>query len=337
METRRIMKLGRSSLVVSLPKRWVELNHLKQGDVITITTQRDGSLAIFPGVVKRDRKKEITIKIEADENPDFIVRKIVSSYLNGCSDIYLASSGVLSVAQQKAIRDISGKLFLQIMEADSKRMHIQSLLDESRVSVESGIRRMYVLTSSMCQDVLKALETWDTKLAKSVYALDDNVDQFFFMLLRLLRMAMLDLSLANKMGLEPLNCLDYEAVVRKIEHIGDHVANIAARIILIDGAGRRFDQETISAMLKIGAEAHRAYEKAFMAFVSKDAELANQAIELRTHISKLCDRMAEKIKEQKDNIIVCGTCSIRDSIMRIAEFTAGIAEIAMDHAITPKP
>jgi len=36
MEQRKIMSLGRSSLVISLPKYWVQLNELKQGDVATL-------------------------------------------------------------------------------------------------------------------------------------------------------------------------------------------------------------------------------------------------------------------------------------------------------------
>jgi hypothetical protein len=52
MEQRKIMSLGRSSLVISLPKYWVELNELKQGDVVSIAINRDRSLAIFPGARK---------------------------------------------------------------------------------------------------------------------------------------------------------------------------------------------------------------------------------------------------------------------------------------------
>ena len=49
MEQRKVMSLGRSSLVVSLPKHWIKLNELKRGDSVSVTVQRDRSLVIFPG------------------------------------------------------------------------------------------------------------------------------------------------------------------------------------------------------------------------------------------------------------------------------------------------
>ena len=48
MDQRKIMSLGRSSLVISLPKHWTQLNELKQGDVVSLAIQRDRSLSIFP-------------------------------------------------------------------------------------------------------------------------------------------------------------------------------------------------------------------------------------------------------------------------------------------------
>ncbi len=333
METRKIMRLGRSSLVISLPKHWVELNRLKSGDVVSVAPQRDGSLAIFPGLVKRGEKNEVTIKVGADDTGNAIVRKIVACYLNGYSDIFLVSSGVFTASQQRAIRNIAGKLYLQVMDASSRSMHIQSLLDEFKVSVEGSLRRMHVITSAMFQDVLKALETWDMKLARAVYTLDDNVDQFFFMLLRLLRMAMTDISLANQMGLKLLDCMDYEAVVRKIEHIADHVANIAGRILVVDGSKERFSPALVEAMLAVGWEAHNAYNSAINALLTGDIQVANQIVDSYAEISKLCDRVAERMRAEKSNVVVCATCSIRDSIMSIAGFTCGIAEIAIDRAM----
>jgi len=55
MEQRKVMSLGRSSLVISLPKHWVNLNKLKRGDVVSLEVQRDRSLTVFAGA---ERKKE---------------------------------------------------------------------------------------------------------------------------------------------------------------------------------------------------------------------------------------------------------------------------------------
>ena len=91
MEQRKIMSLGRSSLVISLPKHWTRLNELKQGDVVSLAIQRDRSLAVFPGTGKKKWSKEITLHIDPKEREILIIRSIIACYLNGYSGIKLVS------------------------------------------------------------------------------------------------------------------------------------------------------------------------------------------------------------------------------------------------------
>ena len=91
MEQRKIMSLGRSSLVISLPKYWTRLNELKQGDVVSIAISRDRSLAVFPGAKKDREMMKITLHVNPNEKAVIIVRSIIACYLNGYSDIKLVS------------------------------------------------------------------------------------------------------------------------------------------------------------------------------------------------------------------------------------------------------
>ena len=59
---RKIMSLGKSSLVISLPKEWMQLNDLKKGDTVSFNIQRDRSLVIYPSALKKSEPKEITLK-----------------------------------------------------------------------------------------------------------------------------------------------------------------------------------------------------------------------------------------------------------------------------------
>ena len=47
------MLLGRSSMVISLPKNWLKLNELKKGDVVSYALQRDRSLVVYPSATKK--------------------------------------------------------------------------------------------------------------------------------------------------------------------------------------------------------------------------------------------------------------------------------------------
>ncbi len=333
MDQRKIMSLGRSSLVISLPKHWINLNELKQGDVVSLAVQRDRSLVVFPGVEKKREPKTITLRVDPDEKEVMIVRSIIACYLNGYSGIRLVSDKIFSISQQRAIRHIVGVLYMRIMESDAKSIYIQTLIDESKASVVSSLRRMHLISSSMCRDALNSLENRDAKLARAVYTLDEDVDHFSFFLLRLLRSAALDPALANQLELEPIDCLDYQTLVHRIEHVADHATNIAKNIIILGGREQRISDPLLKLMVTAGSTAIDSYNKAVEAFFSKNVVSSDEVIEEQRSIEKLdLDIASKSFLTEKNALIICATCSIRDSIKRIAEYAADIAEITINRS-----
>lgn len=335
MEQRKIMSLGRSSLVISLPKPWVELNELKRGDVVSLDVQRDRSLRVFPGAERRKEAKAITLQIEPNEKEAMVVRRIIACYLNGFSEIRLIAKKVFSTAQQRAIRHIVGVLYLRIMESDAKSMSLQTLIDESKASVISGMRRMHRISSSMCRDALNALMNRDAKLARAVYTVDDDVNHFSFFLLRLLRSAALDPALANQLELEPIDCLDYQTLVHRTEHVADHAVSIARNVIVLEGRDEQITETIVDQMLTAGTAALNSYNKATEAFFAMDVGPSDSIIGEQKRIEKLdLDIASQSFQTEKSALTICATCTIRDSIKRIAEYAADIAEITVNRSYT---
>ena len=336
MEQRKIMFLGRSSLVISLPKHWTELNELKRGDVVSVATNRDRSLVVFPGVKKYREANKTTLYVELDEEEVSVVRKIIACYLNGYSGIKLISKKFFTVAQQKAIRNIVQILYMRIMEADTKEIHIATLIDETKASIQTGINRMYKISSSMCRDALTALKNEDAGLARAVYTLDDEVDQFSFFLLRMLRRAAVDSTLANQLSLEPPDCLDYQTLVHRIEQVADQAANIAKHLIMLEGRRKKVSKPILEKMYVAGCDALASYDKAINALLSKDVTCSDEIIEGQARIEKLDQEIASlAFLKEKSTEVICACCSIRDSIQRMAEYVADIAEITINRFYTP--
>jgi phosphate uptake regulator len=328
MEQRKVMSLGRSSLVISLPKHWVKLNKLKRGDVVSLDIQRDRSLIVFPEIEKKEKERKITLYIDPNETDASIARSIIACYLNGYSSIRLASRKIFSTAQQKAIRRIAGILYLRIMESDSKNMQIVTLIDESKASVVSGIHRMHLITISMCRDACNSLKDQNAALARAVYSLDDDVDHFCFFLLRLIRSAAVDPVLAKQVNLDPIDCLDHQTLVYRIEHVADHAANIAKHIIMLEGNQQKIPDSLLKLMFAFCNDAVDLYDKAVNSFFSKDVTSCNDVIERQEKI----ERSAREIDSQSFLIpqmsaaTICAVCTIRDSMKRIADWAAEIAE-----------
>jgi uncharacterized protein with PhoU and TrkA domain len=87
-------------------------------------------------------------------------------------------------------------------------------------------------------------------------------------------------------------------------------------------------------MFTAGTEAINLYDRAVNAFFSKDVTNSVEILEQQKNIEKLDRKIAteEFMSKQKNALIICAICSIRDSIKRIAECAADIAEIAINRA-----
>jgi phosphate uptake regulator len=92
MQSRKVVQLGKSTLVVSLPKPWVDLHGLQPGRTVQVSMRGDGSLVIYPKEMK-ETERELTITFEENKPKEIFMREVVSGYLNGASRFRIVSPG----------------------------------------------------------------------------------------------------------------------------------------------------------------------------------------------------------------------------------------------------
>ena len=142
METRKIMALGKSSLVISLPKEWIKSNNIKKGDVLSLEVQRDLSLLVKSSQKTSEEKRKIAVELDDSAISDSIFRRVIGSYLNGYNDIVLTSNNIFTVQQQHAIRNVVKSLYLRIISSNASRVSLQTLMNESMANLLRA-RRSY--------------------------------------------------------------------------------------------------------------------------------------------------------------------------------------------------
>jgi len=334
MSSRKIMALGKSSLIITLPKEWLKNNNLGRGDRVLLTLQKNRTMTISPTINVVKRKTEMTIIIESDEERNSIIRKVIGCYLNGFSVVKVRSNNIFNTEQNEAIRDVVRSLYMRIIKSSSSQVEIHTLMDESMASISSGVERMHIITTSMCQDVIRAFREWDVSRAKSVIALEDDVDQFMYFLLRLLRSSALNPILANQLELDMVDILDYQTLVHRIERVADHTTTIASSLVYLLEEKVFLPKEVFHVLFKASEIAFEIYDLSVDAFLSKDLTNINAIIDKQESIVNL----EETIKplpfsgdsSKKDEF--CHICIIRDSISRISTNAADIAELAIDNA-----
>lgn len=329
------MALGKSSLVVSLPKDWIDSNGLAKGDLLSLEVQGDLSLLVQPALRAKDEGKRIEVELDDSASSDSIFRIVIGCYLNGYNDIILNSSKIFTVTQQQAIRDVVKSLYLRILSSNASRIALQTLMNESMANLFNGIERMHLITLSMCNDVLKAMQNWDLELARSVVALEEDVDQFMFYLIRLIRSAAYDPALANHLEIDMLDCLDYQTLVSLIERVADNVHNAAYSLVQIEEYKDSVPSVLWERLIKTTEASFSAYETAIEVFRGRSVELCDMIIDEQYKLS----RLARSITPFQDISVAepffYPLFVIRDSVIRIGDYASDIAELTIDKAYKP--
>ena len=149
--TRRLQRIG-SSILVSLPKEWVDANKLDKSAQVEIeTTQNNLSIRIQES--KRPSKEiEISYPLPKGES---IVPNITGAYLLGYDIIKIIGKSPISVTDRESVRGSMRRLVgMEIVDEDATNISVQFLLDETSVNPQKILKRMSSIALGMFSDVI---------------------------------------------------------------------------------------------------------------------------------------------------------------------------------------
>jgi phosphate uptake regulator len=333
-DVRKVQFTGRSTYVLSLPKKWIEEMSLKAGDRVTLIRELDNSLSIIPIFTgTKEPPNEVTAFISPSESGDSLKRKVVSIYLAGYNIVNLKiKSGRMNPALRTAVRDLVRRNLVGTeMVADaSDNITLQVLMSLPELSVNTAIRRMYLIASSMHKDAMSSLAELNHELAKEVIRSDDEVDRFSLYIFRSLVMATQNGRVLREMGLKnPSDCLSYRVAVKSIERIADHAYSIADKAILRED---KIPKESFQKIEKMSHLALTVLNDSVEALLRRDYQLADKTVDSAKNIRTLEDDVLKTIEKDK----VRDPANVKlvlEDIRRTAEYASDIAETAMNQTI----
>ncbi|TRO53994.1 phosphate uptake regulator PhoU [Candidatus Bathyarchaeota archaeon] len=334
MEYRKIMALGKSSRVVSLPIEWLKSYNLDKGDTLQITQQRNGSIIIHPVAREDDEIKKITLNIKADENENSVVRRLIGAFLNGYTLITLTSDKIFTGDQQAAIREASRRLYMMVIKSEAASIELETLIDESKASVTSCIERMHMITYSLFKDTIQAMKDWDRELIVSAISLEEDIDQLAYLVLRIIRIASVNYHLANQLNLDPLDALDFQTLVHRIERIADHITSMANCMNTMIENNERLPEQAREVLIEAAEIALNSYGKAVECYMYMDVEPTNKVIDQQSEIEQLYSKITPlpRYREITDTSVLTHTVNLRENILKISNLAADIAELTIDRA-----
>ncbi|MCD6242409.1 phosphate uptake regulator PhoU [Candidatus Bathyarchaeota archaeon] len=320
MELRKIQRTKTGTFFVCLPKDWAEKNGLERGSVVAISETSDGRLIINPKYSAERVLREITLK----PSP-YLDREITGKYLLGYDVIKVESKErIMPEDREKVKRAASRLVGLEIVEEDYSKIVLQCLLEPSSFPPEKVLRREYAIAASMHRDAVTALLDDDKRLAKNVVARDDEVNRLYFLLVRILRTVIQNPSLGEKLGILPINCLDYRITSSLVESIGDQSAQLARDVI--EYKGNKPSKEHAELIMQLHSAVYDSHETAVKALFLHDVSLAESVRNMQSKIKDLREKIQRKIRQEK---IAQYLFSAISHLTRIYENSVDIADLVI--------
>src|SRR2546428_4512505 len=191
LETRKVQKLGYSSLGVSLPKDWASSNGIRPGALVSLAIEDDGSLRVRVGPLEEyPVTAEATIDADEWSGPEALTRMITGNYIVGCNTIRLRSREELSPSQLQEIHEaVRGLTGLTIVNQGPKFVTIENFVEPTRFPIDGLLRRLHYLTSRMEKLALGVISGDAKGNIEEVGRMELEVDRLYWLGVRQLLLA----------------------------------------------------------------------------------------------------------------------------------------------------
>jgi len=291
MFTRRLQKIG-SSILVSLPKEWVDANNLDKSNQVEIETNQN-NLSIRTQQSKRPSKEiEISYPLPKGES---IVPTMTGAYLLGFDIIKIIGKLPISISDRESVRGSMRRLVgMEIIDEDATNISVQFLLDETSVNPQNILKRMSSIALGMFSDVVLSLQSGDKTNLETITNRDAEINRQYFLLVRLIRSTIMDPRLAGIFNLENIDILDYRIAANTLEIAGDTVVELSESLIKSN-----LSKVELKKLHDFAKDMEEIQIKSIDSFISNNRTLAINAITLQRNNFEKISKIRSSLESKK--------------------------------------
>ncbi len=328
IEIRKIQRTGGSSMIVSLPKSWIESHRIQPKDSVGILTQPDGTLLITPYANSQEFLKEKHIDVDEIKDPHLLFRLLIGAYIMGYTVITVTSSKKFKPYVRDSVFNFTRiAIGPEIEEESNNYVRIKDLVNAKEMPFEKTIKRMYILGQGMYEDSLAALKTGNKELAEEVIKRDNEVDRLHWLIGRQANIVFSDIILSQKMGVTLAQASQFHFLSKFLERIADHAVSIAKNAINL--MKLKIDADIIQKILEVSKFSIELIDRSMDAWRNEDIKQANRNIERVSELILKCEEISLNPNDE-DVATFIGISSILESIRRISEYSGDICEIIIN-------
>lgn len=335
MEGRKLQLAGKSTFLVSLPKRWVTASGLKAGDTLFVETSGDGSISVRSRSPERlGSRRKVFVERDAGSR-DHLLRKLMGAYVAAFDLIEVRFASADGPFVRKVAREFCHRVIgPAVIEEGPGTLLVQDLSDPSELSSEKCLRRMHLTVRSMLDDAVRSWVEGDASLAPEVDLRSQDVDRLFWMISKQYHLAQVARPLSPERLPAPV-LHAHRSVARSLQRVGEHAQRIA-RAWGPTNRTRTLDPTFLEDLGRAGTSAIAILDTAFRSFAARSLDEANGAIDARPDHQRRVDALFRRASVRKgDELLALG--SVVDSLGRAAVYASEVAEEAIDLTILLGP
>jgi phosphate uptake regulator len=331
METRKVQRLGPSTLAMTLPAEWAAENGVEKGDEVSVRPGTKGTLTVLPeGVDEADSRAVVRAD---DLDAEGLERAVLSQYVLGRRVIeVVGEETALSTDHINAVYRAESQLMgLGVVEETPDSIAIRCSVDPADFTLDNLLERLENTGSTMRGEAIDALVHDNPDLARRALNRERQANKIFVLLLRLIFSAYRNPALARSVGLEegfPL--VGYRSIAKNLELTADNAEDVAETVV--EEGGIDLEAGTVRRIRELADDVDEVTGLAVRAAVERDYDAT---VEVRERFRSITDREREILADlpEMDNAALLEVREVLVSLQQTAQYAMRNAEIAANIAL----
>ena len=245
--TRKAQSVGGSSLVITLPKKWVKDRKITRGTTLNFSLEKDGSLNISDSSQPISDDLIKTIQADSINDTSTLFRLLLSAYLMGYTFICVKYSKQIPSMHREMISEFSQMVIgPEIIREDERMIILKDILDPKEMPFHDILKRMEVLVKSMHHEAISLCNNKDVRRYSELMKSDKSIDRLYWLCSHKYHLMKKLPSKAHKMDCTLDEAFFSVLIGKNIERIADHSLLIADAAMMDTSGVRLFCDKVIS-------------------------------------------------------------------------------------------
>ena len=318
MDVRKLQLIGGSSYMISLPKEWVRVHKLSQGDEVILHVD-DNYIRLFP---KKYSETERVAKAIVEGIPrhdeKFITRFVYALYIQGLDEIVIKDKLLSPKFVSKLSEVVRSLIGMEVIDVTDNKVVLKCLAT-SDFDISGVLRRMAQIVNGMIESVKDDLRLNSHGEVDEILKLEEDSDRLYLLAVRQEHRLVKELSSPTKWN-ELRFILGIRMIAKLLEEIADSLRDLA--IYSMKVSERTLRNELISLISEIGY----TFSDAFKAYSSSDVELSDDVIKKIENVEQRIRGIIGEVNNMYYRLAL-------EAMMNVCKHVKSIGEVAFNRSV----